>query len=102
VTAGSEAVSVKVGGGGAGACTVSAMVVISVSDPDVPVMVAVTGPPVVAVPDAVSVSRLDPVEVGLGVKPAVTPLGNPDAASVTAPVNPPTSVTEIVLVPLFP
>lgn len=32
-------------------------------------------------------------------KLAVTPLGNPVAASVTVPVNPPRSATEIVLVP---
>ena len=74
----------------------------AVNAPEVPVMVTVTGPPVVAVLDAVSVRMLDPVEVGLGLKPAVTPLGNPVAASVTPPVNPPTPVTEIVLVPLFP
>jgi succinyl-CoA synthetase alpha subunit len=33
-------------------------------------------------------------------KLAVTPLGNPVAASVTVAVNPPRSATEIVLVPL--
>lgn len=35
-------------------------------------------------------------------KPAVTPPGKPDAASVTAPVKPPASVTVIVLVTLPP
>src|SRR5580692_2347187 len=35
-------------------------------------------------------------------KAAVTPLGRPDAARVTLPVNPPTSVTVMVLVPLLP
>ena len=44
--------------------------------------------PVVAVLLAVSVSTLVPV-VGLVPNAAVTPLGKPLAASVTAPVNPP-------------
>ena len=55
----------------------------------------------VAVPLALSVSTLL-VAVGLTLKDAVTPLGIPDAASVTLPVNPPTSVTVIVSVTLFP
>jgi len=50
---------------------------------------------------AVRVSTLLPV-VGFVPNEAVTPLGKPDAASVTLPVNPPTSVTLIVLVPLLP
>lgn len=33
---------------------------------------------------------------------AVTPLGRPEAASVTLPVNPPPSVTVMVAVPLLP
>jgi len=33
---------------------------------------------------------------------AVTPLGRPVAASVTLPVNPPASMTEIVSMPLLP
>lgn len=57
--------------------------------------------PVVAVLLAVSVSTLVPV-VGLVPNAAVTPLGRPDAAKVTLPLNPPTSVTEMVLVPLLP
>jgi len=45
--------------------------------------------PVVAVLLAVSVSTLVPV-VGLVPNAAVTPLGRPDAAKVTLPLNPPT------------
>jgi len=80
--------------------TVSETVVVAVMVPDVPVMVTVAGP-VVAVLLAVSVSVLVEV-VGFVPKVAVTPLGRPDAARVTLPENPPTSVTVIVLVPLPP
>jgi hypothetical protein len=55
-------------------------------EPDVPVIVTVYCP-VVAVLPAVKVRVLIPV-VGLGVKVAVTPLGKPDAARVTLPLNP--------------
>ncbi len=82
------------------AVTVRESVVVAVKLPDVPVMVTVEVP-VVAVLLAVSVSTLVPV-VGFVPKAAVTPLGRPDAASVTLPVNPPTSVTVMVLVPLPP
>src|ERR1700722_302601 len=82
------------------ALTVSATDVVAVKLPEVPVMVTVDVP-VVAVALAVRVSTLVPV-VGLVPNVAVTPLGNPDAASVTLPVNPFTSVTEMVLVPLLP
>jgi hypothetical protein len=82
------------------ALTVSAIEVDAVKLPEVPVIVTVDVP-VVAVALAVNVSTLDPV-VGLVPTAAVTPLGNPDAASVTLPVNPFTSVTEIVLLPLLP
>jgi len=54
--------------------------------PDVPVMVTVAEP-VVAVPLAVSVRVLE-VVAGFGLKPAVTPLGNPEADMVTLPVKP--------------
>jgi hypothetical protein len=80
--------------------TVSAMVVVAVTLPEVPVIVTVAAP-VVAVLLAVRVSTLLPV-VGLVPNVAVTPLGNPDAARVTLPVNPPTSVTVIVSVALLP
>src|SRR5579863_813706 len=82
------------------AFTVRAMVVVAIRLPHVPVMVTVAVP-VVAVLLAVRVSVLVPV-VGFGLKPAVTPLGRPDAARVTLPVNPPRSVTVMVLVPLPP
>ena len=80
--------------------TVSAIVVVAVKLPDVPVIVAVAEP-VVAEMLAVSVSVLVLV-VGFVLNDAVTPLGRPEAARVTLPVNPPTSVTVIVLVPLLP
>jgi hypothetical protein len=80
--------------------TVSASFVVAVKLPEVPVIVTVADP-VVAVLLAVSVSTLVPV-VGFVANAAVTPLGRPDAARVTLPVNPPTSVTVIVLVPLLP
>lgn len=86
--------------GDADELTVSASVVVSVRLPEVPVMVTVAEP-VVAVLLAVRVIVLVEV-VGLGLKEAVTPLGNPDALRVTLPENPPRSVTVIVLVPLLP
>jgi len=80
--------------------TVSATVVVAVRLPEVPVIVTVEVP-VVAVALAVSVSTLVPV-VGFVPNAAVTPLGKPEAASVTLPVNPPASATLMVLVPLPP
>src|SRR5580658_7634341 len=82
------------------AFTVRATVLVAVRVPEVPVMVTVAAP-VVAVLLAVSVSTLVPV-VGLVPNAAVTPPGKPDAAKVTLPVNPFTSVTVMVLVPLLP
>ena len=97
-TAGAEGASVKLGVGLA--LTVTAMAVLAVSAPEVPAMVTVAAPRV-AVLLAVSVSRLLPV-AGLVANAAVTPLGRPDAARVTEPVNPPRSVTAIVSVALLP
>jgi hypothetical protein len=54
-----------------------------------------TDEPVAAELLAVSVTALLPV-VGLVPKDAVTPLGNPETASVTLPLNPPESATEMV------
>ena len=96
VIEGAEAARVKLGA----MLTVRAMVVEAVRAPEVPVMVTVAAP-VAAVLEAVSVSTLEPV-VGLVAKAAVTPLGRPLAARVTAPVNPETSVTVTVSVPLVP
>ena len=80
--------------------TVRARVVVATRLPEVPVMVTVAVP-VVAVALAVNVNVLLEA-VGFGLKPAVTPLGNPDAARLTLPENPPRSVTVMVLVPLPP
>ena len=66
----------------------------------VPLIVTFTVP-VVAVLVAVNVTVLVPV-AGFGLKPAVTPLGNPDALSVTLPLNPPEGVIVIVDVPVLP
>ena len=80
--------------------TVNAIVVVAVSVPEVPVIVTVAGP-TVAVLLAVSVSTLEVVE-DAGLNEAVTPVGRPDAANVTLPVNGLTSVTVMVSVPLAP
>jgi hypothetical protein len=80
--------------------TVSAIVVLAVVLPEVPLMVTVDEP-TVAVLLAVNVTTLLPV-VGLVPNAAVTPLGKPEAASVTLPVNPPSSVTETVSVAVLP
>ena len=98
VTDAGEALTVKFGV--AAEFTVSATVVEAVRLPEVPVIVTVAAP-VVAVALAVNVNTLVPV-VGFVPKAAVTPLGKPVAAKVTLPLNPPTSATEIVLVPLPP
>lgn len=92
------AASEKVGA----AFTVTATVVVSESVPDVPVMVTVTGPPVVALPLAVSVSTLEPLVVGFGLKLAVTPVGRPLAASVTPLLNPFAGVTVMESVAVLP
>jgi hypothetical protein len=57
--------------------------------------------PVVAVLLAANVTVLVLV-VGFVPKVAVTPEGSPDAERLTLPVNPPESVTVIVLLPLLP
>lgn len=80
--------------------TVSAMVMVELSVPEVPVMVIVEVP-ATAVLATVKVTTLVPV-VGLVAKAAVTPVGNPDTARVTAPANGLTSVTVIVSVPVAP
>jgi hypothetical protein len=77
---------------------VSWTVVTAVRLPEVPVIVMAAGP-VAADALAFSVNALDPV-AGLLPKVAATPLGRPDATSVTAPVNPLAGATVIVSVPL--
>jgi hypothetical protein len=57
--------------------------------------------PTVAVALAVKVTTLVDV-VGLVPKVAVTPVGNPEADKVTAPVKPPEGVSVMVLVPVVP
>ena len=76
--------------------------VVATSEPEVPVMVTDTALDVIeAEVLAVSVSTRVPA-ADPGAKLAETPLGRPVAASVTVPVNPPTSSAEIVVVPLPP
>lgn len=84
----------------AGAATVRAIVVVAVRPPEAPVIVIVDVP-TVEVQLEVSVSKLLPA-VGLVPNEAVIPLGRPDAARVTLPAKPPTSVTVIVSVRLLP
>lgn len=78
------------------AVTVRPSVVVCVMLPDTPVMVIVEVPRA-AVPDAVKVSVLVD-DVGLGLNPAVTPLGKPEALNVGLPLNPLMGPTVIVLV----
>ena len=80
--------------------TLSVNGTVAVLLPEVPVTVTVKAP-VVAVVLAVKVRTLEVVE-DAGLNEAVTPLGRPDAVNDTVPVNPPMSVTEMVLVPLVP
>jgi len=82
------------------AVTVSVMVVDAVSEPEVPVMVMVLDA-TAAVLATVSVSPLVPV-VGLASNAAVTPVGRPETARVTEPVNPFTSYTLMVSLTLSP
>lgn len=75
-------------------------------EPEVPVMVTVLVP-VAAVDDAVNVKVEDALPFAGGVtglveKAAVTPLGNPDALSVVAELNPFWLATVMVLVAFFP
>jgi hypothetical protein len=83
-----------------GAFTVRLRFVVCTVVPDVPVTVIVAGP-VVAELLAVKVSVLTLVVVA-GLNAAVTPLGNPEAVSVTLPVKPPVGFTVIVVGELLP
>src|ERR1700735_5706585 len=83
-----------------GLVTVNATVVLAVRLPEVPLIVTVEVPTVAELL-AVSVSTLDAV-AGFVPNDAVTPLGRPDAARVTLPLNPPAPVTVIVSVALLP
>ena len=76
------------------ALTVRLMVVDEVRLPEAPVMVTIAFPGV-AVLLVTSVNVLFPVD-GLGEKDAVTPLGSPEAAKFTLPVNPHCGYTPIV------
>ena len=80
--------------------TVRVSVVVFVKLPEVPEMVTKAVPIVAALP-AASVKVLVPV-VLVGLKEAVTPVGNPDADRLTLPVNPFCGVIVTVLVPLVP
>ena len=93
-----DGASVKLGG--VLATTVRATVAVSVREPEVPVTV-IEEVPTVAVLLAVSVSTLVPV-AGSAPKAAVTPVGNPDAAKVTLPLNGLKSAMEMVSVALLP
>lgn len=66
------------------------------SEAETPVIVTVTGPPTVAVLEAVRVSTLESDVVGLGLKLAVKPLGSPVAESSTPELKPLAGVTVMV------
>lgn len=83
-----------------GALTVRGIVVEAVSVPEVPVTVTVAAP-TDALALAVSVKTLE-LLTGLVAKLAVTPLGRPDAVSVTLPTNPLAAEMVMVSVPLAP
>ena len=68
--------------------------------PEVPVTVTVTAP-TLAVPVAERVRRLLDV-LGFVPKVAVTPVGRPDAAKLTLPLNPLRELIEIVVEPGVP
>lgn len=89
---GAEGASVKLGG----ALTVRAIDVIVDRSPEAPVMVTALSPSV-AEALAVNVTTLEPV-AGLVANAAVTPVGNPETANVTSPVNPFAGVIVIVSV----
>lgn len=82
------------------AVTVRAMVVEAVRVPEVPVMVMVLAP-AAAVLATTKIIPLVPV-VGLASSEAVTPVGRPEMASVTAPVKPFASSTLMVSLTLVP
>jgi len=79
------------------AVTVKLIMVVCVSPPDVPVIVT-PAMPVAAVALAVRVRVLLLVVAGFGLNAAVTPLGKPEADSVTLPLKPFEGVMAIVLV----
>jgi len=81
--------------------TVRLIVVVRVRLPPVPVTVTVAAPRV-AVLEALKVSVLLVPVVDGGLKPAVTPLGNPLALKATLLVNPFRRAMVIALVPLAP
>jgi hypothetical protein len=82
------------------ALIVSVMCVLAVNEPEVPVIVRVEVPAAAVLP-AVRVSILEPV-VGFVPNEAVTPVGSPEIASVTLPVNPPAPATVMVSAVLLP
>lgn len=80
--------------------TVSEMEVVALRVPEVPVIVIGYVPATVV--DATANVKTLVVVVGLVPNVAVTPVGRPDAARVTLPVNVPVSCTVMVSVPLAP
>ena len=83
-----------------GALIVREAVVLAVTPPDVPVMVMSVVPGVALAPTE-TLREASPV-VGLPVQAAVTPLGNPETAKATDPVNPYLGTTVITDFPVPP
>ena len=86
----------------AGAVTVRATVVVCVRVPLVPVTVIVYVPVVVLEATVKVRVELPAPVMDVGLKPAVTPVGRPDAVKVIAEPKPFTMVLVIVDVPLLP
>lgn len=80
--------------------TVRVTVVTFIKLPDMPVIITVAVP-TSAVPLAVSIKVLV-VDVLLGLKDVLTPLGRPEADKLTSPLKPFWGVTVIVIEPVFP
>lgn len=83
-----------------GASTCTARLVVAVRDPETPVMVARYDPRMAEL-STVSVSTLLPV-AGFGANDAVTAAGRSETDRLTSPVNPPTSLIVIVVMPDAP
>jgi hypothetical protein len=92
--------AILTGAATAAATTVRPIVVVRIKVPDVPVMVTVDVPMAAEVL-AATVTKTAPGALP-ALKAAVTPLGMPDAATLTVPLNPFSALPVIVLAPLLP
>jgi hypothetical protein len=93
---------VSIASGAKGPFTDRLTLVVALRLPEAPVIVTVTGPGVPGAHGVAASVNVLVVVVGFGTNAAVTPLGMPDALSVTPPAKPPSGYTVIVLVKLPP